>query len=81
ESVGDYCSGTNHVLPTYGWARSYSGLSVSDFGRTMTVQQLSQSGLLRIGPVAQTLAKLESLDAHERAVAVRLAAIDKVAVA
>ncbi|NND59764.1 MAG: histidinol dehydrogenase, partial [Gammaproteobacteria bacterium] len=41
ESVGDYCSGTNHVLPTYGWARSYSGLSVSDFGRTMTVQQLS----------------------------------------
>ncbi|MEO1037325.1 MAG: histidinol dehydrogenase [Pseudomonadota bacterium] len=72
ESIGDYCSGTNHVLPTYGYARSYSGLGVTDFCRTMTVQELSAAGLRAIGPVAVTLAGVEGLDAHARAVTLRL---------
>jgi len=76
EAVGDYCSGTNHVLPTYGYARSYSGLSVDSFMTFMTVQELSQQGIIGIGPTAQILAKAEGLDAHERAVAVRLARIE-----
>ncbi len=72
ESVGDYCSGTNHVLPTYGYARSYSGLSSDAFCRTMTVQECSASGLAEIGPVAETLAAVEGLGAHANAVRVRL---------
>ncbi len=75
ETIGDYCSGTNHVLPTYGYARAYSGLSVLDFIRRMTVQELDAGGLARLGPVAQTLAGLEGLDAHAAAVGVRLAAL------
>jgi histidinol dehydrogenase len=73
EPLGDYCSGTNHVLPTYGYARAYSGLSVSDFVRRMTVQELSTAGLERLGPVAATLARLEGLEAHAAAVDARLA--------
>jgi histidinol dehydrogenase len=73
ESVGDYCSGTNHVLPTYGFARRYSSLGVSDFVRSMTVQELSVEGLRAIGPIATTLARLEGLDAHAWAVNERLA--------
>jgi len=72
ESLGDYCSGTNHVLPTYGYARAYSGLSVSDFLRRMTLQRASQSGLRSVGPCAATLAKAEGLDAHQMAVEYRL---------
>jgi histidinol dehydrogenase len=75
EPLGDYCSGTNHVLPTYGYARSYSGLSVQDFVRSMTVQELSPDGLLALGPTASTLARLEGLDAHAAAVELRLAAL------
>jgi histidinol dehydrogenase len=75
ETLGDYCSGTNHVLPTYGYARAYSGLSVLDFTRRMTVQEIDAGGLARLGPVAQTLAGLEGLDAHAAAVGVRLAAL------
>jgi len=74
ESVGDYCSGTNHVLPTYGFARRYSGLGVTDFLRSMTVQELSFEGLDTIGPAAITLADLEGLDAHAWAVKERLQA-------
>jgi histidinol dehydrogenase len=74
ESVGDYCSGTNHVLPTYGFARRYSSLGVGDFLRSMTVQELTLEGLQNIGPIATTLAELEGLDAHASAVSVRLAA-------
>ncbi len=77
ESVGDYCSGTNHVLPTAGYARSYSSLGVADFLRSMTVQELTREGLQGIGPVAETLAMLEGLDAHAQAVRARLAAIDE----
>ena len=76
ETLGDYCSGTNHVLPTYGHARAYSGLGVLDFVRRMTVQESTPEGLADLGPVARTLAKLESLDAHARAVEVRLDALE-----
>ncbi|MFP6828157.1 MAG: histidinol dehydrogenase [Gammaproteobacteria bacterium] len=72
ETVGDYCSGTNHVLPTYGFARSYSSLGVNDFLRSMTVQELTSAGLAAIGPTAETLAAMEGLDAHGRAVRRRL---------
>ena len=75
ETLGDYCSGTNHVLPTYGHARAYSGLGVLDFVRRMTVQEASPEGLADLGPVARTLARLESLEAHARAVEVRLEAL------
>jgi histidinol dehydrogenase len=75
EPMGDYCSGTNHVLPTFGYARAYSGLSVQDFMRGMTVQELTPAGLAALGPVAVTLARLEGLDAHAAAVEVRLAAL------
>ena len=57
EPMGDYCSGTNHVLPTYGYARAYSGLSVRDFVKRITVQELSRSGLRALGPTAVTLAR------------------------
>jgi histidinol dehydrogenase len=79
ESVGDYCSGTNHVLPTYGFARRYSSLGVNDFLRSMTVQELTPEGLRNIGPIATTLAALEGLDAHAWAVTERLTAIDAAA--
>jgi histidinol dehydrogenase len=72
EPMGDYCSGTNHVLPTYGYARAYSGLSVLDFLKGITVQELSPNGLRDLGPVAVELAKLEGLDAHASAVSRRL---------
>ena len=72
ESLGDYCSGTNHVLPTYGYARAYSGLSVNDFLRRMTLQRASLFGLRSVGPCAATLAQAEGLDAHRMAVEYRL---------
>jgi histidinol dehydrogenase len=72
ESVGDYCSGTNHVLPTYGFARSYSGLSVADFQRRMTLQEVTCDGLAGLAPTVTRLAGLEGLDAHAAAVTVRL---------
>ena len=75
ESLGDYASGTNHVLPTYGWARSCSGLGLADFSRTMTVQAASVAGLKKLGPVVERLALAEGLAAHQRAVRVRLATI------
>jgi len=75
EPMGDYCSGTNHVLPTYGYARAYSGLSVLDFVKRITVQELSPEGLRSLGPVAVTLARLEGLDAHAGAVTRRLTAL------
>jgi len=75
ETMGDYCSGTNHVLPTYGHARAYSGLSVLDFVKRITVQEVTRAGLADLGVTARTLARLESLDAHANAVSVRLDAI------
>jgi len=72
QPIGDYASGTNHVLPTYGWARACSGLGLSDFSRTMTVQTASLAGLKKLGPVVERLALAEGLAAHQRAVRVRL---------
>ena len=76
ESVGDYCSGSNHVLPTYGYARSYSGVSVASFQKQITVQEVTPDGLRAIGPCAATLAAAEQLEAHRRAVTMRLAVLD-----
>ncbi|MFZ9871988.1 MAG: histidinol dehydrogenase [Steroidobacteraceae bacterium] len=75
EPMGDYCSGTNHVLPTYGYARAYSGLSVHDFLKRITVQELTPDGLRDLGPTASVLAGIEGLDAHALAVDLRLAAL------
>lgn len=72
EAVGDYCSGTNHVLPTHGHARVCSGVSVASFLKQITVQELTPAGLTLIGPCAATLARAEQLNAHERAVTRRL---------
>ena len=75
ESVGDYCSGSNHVLPTYGYARSYSGVSVASFQKQISVQEVSADGLRNIGPCTATLAAAEQLVAHRRAVTLRLEAL------
>jgi len=72
ESVGDYASGTNHTLPTYGYARMYSGVSVDSFLKQITFQQLSRDGLQQISSAVQTLADLEGLEAHKQAVAKRV---------
>jgi histidinol dehydrogenase len=72
ESLGDYCSGTNHVLPTYGWARSHGALGTGDFMRRMTFQQASREALAAVGPTAEKLAEVEGLDAHRMAVSARL---------
>ncbi len=75
ESVGDYCSGTNHVLPTYGFAKTYSGLGVDQFMRQTTVQELTESGLNGLAQSVITLAELEGLDAHAAAVRLRVTAL------
>lgn len=75
ESMGDYCSGTNHVLPTFGYARSYSGVSLIEYQKRITVQELSADGLRALGPTAITLSDMEGLDAHGSAVKVRLDAL------
>ncbi|KAK9823498.1 hypothetical protein WJX72_003184 [[Myrmecia] bisecta] len=72
ESVGDYASGTNHVLPTYGYARMYSGVSLESFQKNMTVQSLTEQGLRNLGPAVAHMAAVEGLDAHRRAVTLRL---------
>jgi histidinol dehydrogenase len=74
EAVGDYCSGTNHVLPTYGYAATYSGLGVDHFMRHMTVQELTREGLAGLGDAVVELASLEGLDGHAAAVLKRLGA-------
>jgi histidinol dehydrogenase len=72
ESVGDYASGTNHVLPTYGFARAYSGLSTESFMKAITFQELSAAALTRLGPTVERLAQAEQLDAHKNAITIRL---------
>jgi len=72
ESVGDYASGTNHTLPTAGWAISYSGVNVDAFMKKVTFQQLTKKGLQSLGPTVMTLASAEQLEAHSRAVGIRL---------
>lgn len=77
ETVGDYCAGPNHVLPTLGFARAFGGVGVDSFVRRVNVQELSAQGLLGIGGDACVLARAESLDAHARAVDVRLAELSR----
>lgn len=72
ETLGDYCSGTNHVLPTNGAAHGYSGVSVTSFQTSISVQSVSREGLAAIGPCAVTLARAEGLEAHAQAVVRRL---------
>ena len=72
ETLGDYCSGTNHVLPTGGAARGYSGVSVASFQNSISLQSVTREGLAAIGPCAVTLARAESLEAHAQAVVRRL---------
>ncbi|MEX1241283.1 MAG: histidinol dehydrogenase [Cyclobacteriaceae bacterium] len=72
EAVGDYASGTNHTLPTNGYAKAYAGVSLESFLKYITYQQLSETGIKNVGPVVETLAAAEALKAHERAVTIRL---------
>jgi histidinol dehydrogenase len=72
ESAGDYASGTNHTLPTNGFARAYSGVSLDSFVRKITYQELTREGLERLGPVVVSMAEAEGLEAHARAVRIRL---------
>uniref|UniRef100_A0A453BXC6 Histidinol dehydrogenase, chloroplastic n=2 Tax=Aegilops tauschii subsp. strangulata TaxID=200361 RepID=A0A453BXC6_AEGTS len=76
ESVGDYASGTNHVLPTYGYARMYSGVSLNSFLKYITVQSLTEEGLRRLGPYVAKMAEVEGLEAHKRAVTLRLQEVE-----
>ena len=73
ESAGDYASGTNHTLPTNGYAKAYSGVSLDSFIRKITFQEVTQEGIRMIGPAIEVLAANEYLDAHKNAVSVRLA--------
>ena len=71
QPIGDYASGTNHVLPTSGWARARGGLSVADFVKCSSTQEISRAGLKRLAPVVSAMARAEGLEAHARAVEVR----------
>ncbi len=75
ESAGDYASGTNHTLPTNGYAKAYSGVSLDSFIRKITFQEIKPEGLRIIGPAIETMAANESLDAHKNAVTIRLGRI------
>lgn len=77
ESAGDYASGTNHTLPTYGYARMFSGVSVDSFIKKITMQQISEEGLQVLGPTVEKLAEIEGLQAHKNAVSIRLKDIRK----
>jgi histidinol dehydrogenase len=72
ESAGDYASGTNHTLPTNGYAKAYSGVNMDSFVKKITYQKISKEGLEKLGPVIETMAAAEHLDAHKNAVALRL---------
>jgi len=72
ESAGDYASGTNHTLPTCGWAHSYAGVNVDSFMRKMTIQEITREGLAGLSSTIVTMAEAEGLDAHARAVKIRL---------
>lgn len=72
ESAGDYASGTNHTLPTYGYARNYSGVSLDSFLKKMTYQKITEEGLKKLGPTIEVMASNELLEAHKNAVTIRL---------
>jgi histidinol dehydrogenase len=77
ESAGDYASGTNHTLPTSGFARTYSGVSLDSFTKKITYQQITQKGLQALGPVIEIMAQAEQLYAHSQAVSIRLQKLKK----
>ncbi len=77
ESAGDYASGTNHTLPTYGYARNYSGVSLDSFVKKITYQKISPEGLKNIGPTIEIMAENELLEAHKNAVSIRLKHLKK----
>jgi histidinol dehydrogenase len=77
ESAGDYASGTNHTLPTYGYARNYSGVSLDSFVKKITYQKISPEGLKNLGPTIEVMAENELLDAHKNAVSIRLKHLKK----
>ncbi len=78
ESAGDYASGTNHTLPTNGYSRSYSGVSLDSFMKKITFQELSEKGILSLGPVIERMAEAEQLQAHKNAVTLRLKELNNV---
>jgi histidinol dehydrogenase len=77
ESAGDYASGTNHTLPTYGYAKSYSGVSIDSFMKKITFQELNKEGVLNIGPIVEKMAEIEQLQAHKNAMTLRLKSLKK----
>lgn len=77
ESAGDYASGTNHTLPTNGWARSFSGVNLDSFMKKITFQEITREGILNLGPVIETMAAAELLEAHKHAVTLRLREVDR----
>ncbi len=77
ESAGDYASGTNHTLPTNGWARSFSGVNLESYMKKITFQEISREGIKTLGPVIEKMAAAELLDAHKNAVTLRLKEINK----
>ncbi len=78
ESAGDYASGTNHTLPTNGFARAFSGVSLDSFLKKITFQKISKQGLMNLGPTIETMAAAEELEAHKNAVSIRLKSIENV---
>lgn len=77
ESAGDYASGTNHTLPTNGWARSFSGVNLDSYLKKITFQEITQEGMKNLGPVIETMAAAEQLHAHKNAVTLRLNELEK----
>jgi histidinol dehydrogenase len=77
ESAGDYASGTNHTLPTNGWARSFSGVNLESYMKKITFQEITSEGIKNLGPVIEEMAAAELLDAHKNAVTLRLKEINK----
>jgi histidinol dehydrogenase len=77
ESAGDYASGTNHTLPTNGFARSYSGVSLDSFIKKITFQHITAEGITALGPAIEKMAEAEGLQAHKEAVSIRLQQLSK----
>ncbi|MBC7798357.1 MAG: histidinol dehydrogenase, partial [Pyrinomonadaceae bacterium] len=77
ESAGDYASGTNHTLPTNGYARTFSGVSIDSFVKKVTFQKLSAEGIKNLGPTVEIMAEAEHLQAHKNAVTLRLREIER----
>ena len=76
ESAGDYASGTNHTLPTHGYATAYSGVNLDSYCRKITFQHITEEGVRNIGPAVETMAAAEQLDAHRNAMSIRLKSIE-----